>query len=96
MFCKKCGAQLSSETVRFCQACGCPVTQQQDANNGTFDFGQVKRESFRHDLSGVWPEWQIEKQYTIFVCFVKITPAQAWSAAYVPKHNRKYRENIFV
>ncbi len=56
MFCKNCGKQLD-DSARFCPDCGSAVGQ----GDGSGDI-QVPKRSFRHDISKIWPEWQIEKQ----------------------------------
>lgn len=53
MKCKNCGTELQ-EQAKFCPKCGGKVEKPVPDTSVT--------DSFPHDISNVWPEWQIEKQ----------------------------------
>lgn len=58
MKCQKCGAEIQNASAKFCPKCGEKVEQQIVAEK----VEQVEKTLFPHDISSVWPEWQLEKQ----------------------------------
>ena len=59
MVCKRCGAELQ-ETAKFCPQCGNKVEQPSAVAAPVVAVPAV--DGILHDISAVWPEWQLEKQ----------------------------------
>ncbi len=55
MKCTNCGFEFTNDKVKFCPKCGTKVEQ-------TVVPVQQNKSKFAHDISAVWPQWQIEKQ----------------------------------
>lgn len=55
MNCRKCGFEISSPDAQFCPSCGEPLYQPKYNN-------EPRNAAFPHDISSVWPEWELEKR----------------------------------
>ncbi len=60
MKCQNCGAELQNNNAKFCPKCGTKV-ETMDVEPKVIQVVEEKT-AFPHDISIVWPEWQIEKK----------------------------------
>lgn len=54
MRCQNCGTEIP-DNAKFCSKCGVKIEQPQVENI-------LQKNNFQHDISKIWPDWQIEKQ----------------------------------
>lgn len=54
MNCKNCGFEIGASDAQFCPNCGEKLEQPK--------YNKEEKSIFAHDISAVWPEWELEKK----------------------------------